>query len=59
MVVNKFKKILSECGIRMELEKDDCGSSEATCSGVRLMRFKDQCSVLDICYVLALGRILL
>lgn len=33
----------------MELEKDDCGSSEATCSELEIdVRFKDQCSVLDI-----------
>lgn len=39
----------------MELEKDDCGSSEATCSELEIdVRFKDQCSVLDI-IVLCVG----
>ena len=33
----------------MELEKDDCGSSEATCPDLEIdVRFKDQCYVLDI-----------
>lgn len=39
----------------MELEKDNCGSSEATCSDLEIdVRFKDQCSVLDI-IVLCVG----
>ena len=33
----------------MELEKDNCGSSEATCSDFEIdVRFKDQCPVLNI-----------